>query len=132
MVIAIPMALVVQGHGEQVILFQPLQAGLVASFGASWLQNGLAQWTAHPVEDRGSEEKVHDARLHLREHLTHQVICQLAVAFQSVEIGDCAVDIRRVLQCQRGQPQARDPAFRRFRQRGDRSRRTSEIRVHFA
>ena len=32
MVVAIPAALVVQGHGEQVVLFQPLQARLVTPF----------------------------------------------------------------------------------------------------
>ena len=60
MVVAIPAALVVQGHGEQIVLLQPLQPRLSVHFGVSVPDQRFAQRAAHPVEDRGLQEEVRD------------------------------------------------------------------------
>ena len=60
MMVAIPAALVIQGHSEQIVLLQPLQGSLATHLNVIAAEQGCAQRAAHPVEDRGLQEKVLD------------------------------------------------------------------------
>ena len=75
-VIAHPLAAVVEGHDEQVAPLQRLQHG----FAAFLPGDGIAQRAAQPVQDRGlQQEGAHAFRL-AQKHLLHQVVQHEAVA----------------------------------------------------
>ena len=75
MVVAIPAALMVEGHDEQVVVLEPLEhlRGIVA------LEHRVAQGGAHAVEDGCPKQEVELGRLHVGELLRPQIVRNEAV-----------------------------------------------------
>ena len=74
-VVAIPVALMVEGDDEQVVVLQPLERlrGVVA------LEHRVAEGGAHAVEDGCPNQEVELGRLHVGELLGPQIVRDEAV-----------------------------------------------------
>ena len=115
MVIAIPVAVVVKRHREDIPLLQALQDrhAVICVFGWGRQRVGqhcIAQIGAHPVEDRGVEQEALDRLRLTPDDLRHQVIHDIAIA--AGEGGDEALGVGAALQRESGHLESGHPAFR--------------------
>ena len=104
-VIAVPLAAVVERHEEQVGPVERFERGLASVL----LGDGIAQRTRQTVQNRGvQQEFAHVVRLPL-EHLLDQVVHDVAVV--TCESFDEVRDVVATLHRERRQLECRDPAF---------------------
>ena len=104
-VVAVPVAPVVQRDQEQVRAVQLLEGDLaVMSAG-----HGVAQRAAQPVQQTGAQKKGADLFGLPRQHLLNQVVDDVSVV--ACEAGDKAADVLSALHGQRRQLQCSDPAL---------------------
>jgi hypothetical protein len=104
-VVAVPVPAVVQRNEEQVRPLQRLQHGLPVFVAGQ----GVAQGAVHPAQDRCLQQEAPDVvRLSL-EHLTDEVVDDVAVV--TGEAGDELGRVLPTLHRQRRQLQSGDPAF---------------------
>ena len=112
-VVAIPLAAVVERDQEQVAALQRLQHGLAAVLAG----DGIAQRAAQPVQDGGLQQEVPDLVGLALQHLLDQVVDDVAVV--AGEAGDEAGDVVAPLHRQRRQLERGDPPLGAPLQRGD-------------
>ncbi len=119
-VVAVPATVAVQRDEEQVGPVQVLEHVLAARVAG----HGLAQRSAHPVEDRGLEQEVTHLRRLTVEHLFGQVVHDVAVV--AGEGGDERRGVCAPPQGQRRELQGGDPALGAGLQRRDVARSDRE------
>lgn len=108
-VVAIPLALAVEGDHEHAVALEPLQ-----DLGAPGLAtHGLAQRGVHALEDRRAQQEATHLRRLTDEHLACQVVHDVAVVAR--EGGQKIVAVLAFDQRQGRQLQAADPALGRPR-----------------
>ena len=119
-VVAIPLAPVVERDEEQVRPIERLQHGLAAVLAG----DGIAQRAAQPVQDRGLQQEAPDVLGLALQDLLDQVVDDVAVV--PGEAGDEAGDVVAPLHRERRQLECGDPAFGARLQRGDVPRRQGQ------
>ena len=121
-VIAIPVALVIQRHDKEVASLQGLQAHAAPRLAG----DGIAQRAIQPVENGGLEQEAADRFGLTLQDLFDQIVHDVPVV--SSECPDEPGNILVALHGERGQLQAGNPAFGAVFQRGDIFRR--EVQAH--
>ncbi len=123
-VVAVPPATVVQRHQEQVGPVQRLQHRLAAAA----LSHGVAERTAQPVEDGGTQQERLDLLGRPGQHLLDQVVDDVSGVAR--EAGDELGDVHAPLHRQRRQLEGGDPPLGATLQR--RHVRSGELQAHHA
>ena len=112
MVIPVPIAPVVEWDDEQVRACELLQL----SRRTDAVDNRVAEWAVHPLQDRCAQEKLARVRVEVPEDLVPQVVEDVPVIPR--ESQDELVPIGAVAQRQSGEIDAGRPAFGTLMQRG--------------
>lgn len=108
-VIAVPAALIVQRHHEEVVLFEPLQHRLHDTWRGLLVEQRAAKRRAQTIQDRGARQKVlHVGRLAV-EDLLGEIVEDMTMAARKRV--DEALRIGLALQRERRHLQARGPSL---------------------
>ena len=121
-VVAVPVAAVVERDQEQVGAVQRLQGGLAAGPTG----HGVAQRAAQPVQQAGAQQEGADLFGLPLQHLLDQVVDDVPVV--AGEAGDEGADVLSSLHREGGELERGDPAFGPSLQRGDVVRRRGPAR----